>query len=122
MNPPPPIFPAEGCTTARAKPVAMAASTAFPPARSTSAPTRLAMALTDATMPLAAPEDPAHRPVGAGSAEPASDRPHSRKPEEGDQSQEYRESLGESETMPGSSPHGLNPIRWAFPNRRERRG
>src|SRR5205807_6781770 len=31
MNPPPPMFPAAGCTTAKAKPVATAASTAFPP-------------------------------------------------------------------------------------------
>ena len=36
MNPPPPRLPADGCTTARARPVAIAASTALPPFRSTS--------------------------------------------------------------------------------------
>src|ERR1035437_2606162 len=37
-KPPPPRLPAAGCTTARAKPVATAASTALPPARSVSRP------------------------------------------------------------------------------------
>ena len=51
MKPPPPMFPAVGWTTASAKPVAMAASTAFPPLASTSAPTSLAMRLADDTIP-----------------------------------------------------------------------
>src|SRR5579872_4215833 len=38
MNPPPPMLPATGCTTARAKPVATAASTALPPCRITATP------------------------------------------------------------------------------------
>src|SRR5262245_28376457 len=38
MKPPPPMFPAAGCTTASAKPVATAASTALPPRRRISAP------------------------------------------------------------------------------------
>ena len=37
-KPPPPRLPAAGCTTASAKPVATAASTAFPPARNISRP------------------------------------------------------------------------------------
>ena len=40
MKPPPPMLPAAGCVTASANPVAIAASTALPPARSTSAPAR----------------------------------------------------------------------------------
>ena len=44
MNPPPPMLPAAGYVTDRAKPVAMAASTALPPAASTSRPAWLAMA------------------------------------------------------------------------------
>src|SRR5688572_12185876 len=51
MKPPPPMLPAAGCTTASARPVATAASTAFPPALSTAAPTSLASAFADTTMP-----------------------------------------------------------------------
>src|SRR5256885_11373067 len=40
MNPPPPRFPAGGCTTASANPVATAASTALPPACMISTPAR----------------------------------------------------------------------------------
>src|SRR6267142_1271767 len=50
MKPPPPKFPACGCTTASAKPTATAASTAFPPAFMICTPTREADALTLATM------------------------------------------------------------------------
>ena len=46
------MFPAVGCVTARAKAVATAASTALPPSRSTSAPTREATSLCDTTMPV----------------------------------------------------------------------
>ncbi len=52
MNPPPPMLPAEGCVTASANPVAMAASTALPPARSTARPTWLARRSTDTTIPF----------------------------------------------------------------------
>src|SRR5580700_303396 len=42
MNPPPPRFPAEGWVTANAKPTAIAASTALPPACSTATPASVA--------------------------------------------------------------------------------
>ena len=45
IKPPPPKFPALGKTTAKAKEVATAASTAFPPLDSMSAPTLLAISL-----------------------------------------------------------------------------
>ena len=45
------MFPAVGWVTASAKAVATAASTAFPPSRSTPAPTSDAIALCDTTMP-----------------------------------------------------------------------
>ena len=51
MNPPPPILPAEGQTTASANPTATAASTAFPPRFRTSTPTREAISLTEETIP-----------------------------------------------------------------------
>src|SRR5690348_4675735 len=54
MNPPPPMFPAAGYVTASANPVAIAASTAFPPFASTSRPTSLAMLLADTTIPCGA--------------------------------------------------------------------
>ena len=54
MNPPPPTLPAAGSVTASAKPVATAASTAFPPRRMISTPAALASALLLATMPLGA--------------------------------------------------------------------
>src|SRR5262249_8094632 len=43
MNPPPPLLPANRYATARAKPVATAASTALPPRAMMSRPTRLAI-------------------------------------------------------------------------------
>src|SRR5262249_44599980 len=52
INPPPPKLPAEGHTTASAKPTATAASTALPPRFSTSTPTCEAILLTEATIPL----------------------------------------------------------------------
>ena len=51
MNPPPPMFPAGGYVTAKAKAVATAASTAFPPCRSILRPASLAGADTETTMP-----------------------------------------------------------------------
>src|ERR1022692_841289 len=51
MNPLPPKLPAVGCVTARARPTAMAASTALPPRRSVSMPTCDACSSTDTTMP-----------------------------------------------------------------------
>src|SRR5665213_2473477 len=54
MKPPPPMLPACGNVTASAKPVATAASTAFPPARMISTPAWLASALLLTTMPCAA--------------------------------------------------------------------
>src|SRR5690606_14534596 len=54
MNPPPPMFPAVGCVTARAKPVAIAASTALPPASRIRAPTSLASVFADTTIPCRA--------------------------------------------------------------------
>src|SRR6185369_13202153 len=52
MKPPPPMLPAVGWTTASAKAVATAASTAVPPAAITSAPMRDAISFCDATMPF----------------------------------------------------------------------
>ncbi len=52
IKPPPPKFPALGNTTAKAKPVATAASTAFPPFLSISAPTLLADCLCETTIPV----------------------------------------------------------------------
>src|SRR5271165_7161401 len=51
MNPIPPSPLFHGSTAARAKAVATTASTALPPALSTSAPTRAAVPLCDATTP-----------------------------------------------------------------------
>jgi hypothetical protein len=67
MNPPPPMLPASGCTTARVKPTATAASTALPPCRSTSRPTSLAMPLPETTM-ACAPSVTCARPVKDQSA------------------------------------------------------
>ena len=53
MNPPPPIFPAAGSTTANANAVATAASTAFPPFCRISTPAREANSSSVATMPCA---------------------------------------------------------------------
>src|SRR5262245_27579809 len=53
MKPPPPRFPALGKVTARAKWTAMAASTAFPPRRRTSAPASEAWGSGAATTPPA---------------------------------------------------------------------
>src|SRR5579864_1700530 len=50
MKPPPPMLRAGGCTTARANPVATAASTALPPACIMSTPTSEAKACTLTTM------------------------------------------------------------------------
>src|SRR5437762_3162552 len=50
MNPPPPMFPATGWTTASANPTATAASTALPPRRRMSVPTSLATGCDDTTM------------------------------------------------------------------------
>src|SRR6185369_1555032 len=52
IKPPPPMLPASGQVTARAKPTATAASTALPPFLSTAAPASDAGAETDTTMPL----------------------------------------------------------------------
>ena len=48
-NPPPPILPADGCTTANAKCTAIAASNAFPPSCMMAAPTILANGCADVT-------------------------------------------------------------------------
>src|SRR5690606_42065264 len=50
MNPPPPRLPAEGYTTARANCVAIAASTALPPALRMSSPTLVASGCAETTM------------------------------------------------------------------------
>src|SRR5438445_3679379 len=52
MKPPPPMLPASGQVTARAKPTATAASTALPPFFRMAAPTSEAGADTETTMPL----------------------------------------------------------------------
>jgi hypothetical protein len=62
MKPPPPTLPAAGYVTASANPVAIAASTALPPAASTSRPAALAMLLAETTMPCGAV---AYRPDSA---------------------------------------------------------
>src|SRR4051812_9964726 len=54
MKPPPPMLPAVGCVTARAKAVATAASTAGPPSFNTSLPIWDAMTLAEITMLLRA--------------------------------------------------------------------
>ena len=54
MNPPPPMFPASGFTTASAKCVATAASTALPPACSMPSPAALASESVDTTIPWTA--------------------------------------------------------------------
>ena len=54
MNPPPPMLPAVGWTTASANAVATAASTALPPAAIASAPIFDAISFCDATMPFCA--------------------------------------------------------------------
>src|SRR6266576_5659872 len=54
MNPPPPILPAVGWTTASANAVAIAASTAVPPSLIASAPIRDAISLCDTTIPFCA--------------------------------------------------------------------
>src|SRR5688500_9665788 len=54
MNPPPPMFPASGQVTARANADATAASAAFPPCRSTSAPIADAIGQTETTTPCGA--------------------------------------------------------------------
>ena len=54
MKPPPPMLPASGQETVRAKPTATAASTALPPLASTTLPTRVAGVDTDTTTPSAA--------------------------------------------------------------------
>src|SRR5436190_11987374 len=51
MNPPPPMFPANGYVTASANPVATAASTALPPRERTAAPMSEAYAETETTIP-----------------------------------------------------------------------
>src|ERR1700719_603740 len=53
MNPPPPILPAAGSTTARANAVATAASTALPPRSRISTPARDASSSSVATIPWA---------------------------------------------------------------------
>src|SRR6185312_9202804 len=50
MNPPPPILPQHGCTTASAKPTATAASTALPPRLRMSTPTMVARCCALTTM------------------------------------------------------------------------
>ena len=51
MKPPPPKLPASGLTTASASPVAIAASTALPPAARMSSPTRVANSSVVETIP-----------------------------------------------------------------------
>jgi hypothetical protein len=50
-NPPPPMFPAEGCVTAKAIAIAIAASAALPPDWSTFSPTWAALGSWATTMP-----------------------------------------------------------------------
>src|SRR2546430_15569094 len=50
MNPPPPMFPATGSTTASANATATAASTALPPRRRIATPTSLASGCPDTTI------------------------------------------------------------------------
>ncbi len=52
MKPPPPMLPASGFTTASANEVAIAASTALPPACRMSTPTRLATSSVDTIIPF----------------------------------------------------------------------
>ncbi len=54
MNPPPPIFPAEGRVTAKENAVAIAASTAFPPFFNMAIPVSEDKLLEEATMPFLA--------------------------------------------------------------------
>ena len=52
MNPPPPIFPALGSTTANVKPTAIAASYALPPLLSIFSPTAVAKKCCVVTIPF----------------------------------------------------------------------
>src|SRR6516225_11752095 len=52
MNPPPPMFPVAGCVTARAKAVAIAASTALPPCCRIASPAAAPGSETATTTPL----------------------------------------------------------------------
>src|SRR4051794_74356 len=66
MNPPPPMLPAVGCVTPRAKPTATAASTALPPFFRISTPTSLAAPsalLTAPCVPIATPGSAAEAAV-----------------------------------------------------------
>src|SRR5258706_3675278 len=54
MNPPPPMLPASGSTTASAKPTATAASIALPPCLITSMPAALASGCADTTIAFGA--------------------------------------------------------------------
>ena len=54
MKPPPPMLPANGCTTASANPVATAASTALPPFFNIDTPACDARFLAETTMPFSA--------------------------------------------------------------------
>ncbi len=71
MNPPPPMFPASGWTTARAKPTPTAASTALPPCRRISLPTSLAIGLPDTTKAVGASTTRALPPKVQEGATPA---------------------------------------------------
>src|ERR1051325_10888317 len=74
MNPPPPMLPATGWTTASANATATAASTALPPRRSTSTPTSLARGC-DVTTMACSPVTGATRGRQAGRNEGTTRRP-----------------------------------------------
>ena len=74
MNPPPPRLPASGFTTASARPVATAASTALPPPARMSTPTCDAYSSVEATIPSVAVTGASAAAKGqpSGKAPPAS--------------------------------------------------
>src|SRR5678816_3110646 len=77
MNPPPPILPAAGHTTASARPVATAASIALPPRLRMLTPTCDAISLTETTIPCRARtggRDAANEGITSASASTAATR------------------------------------------------
>ncbi len=78
MKPPPPILPARGRVTASAKPTATAASTALPPSRSTSSPTRDACSLLRDHHAVSGHDGERRRKAARGSAAGRRARPRGR--------------------------------------------
>ncbi len=129
MNPPPPMLPASGWTTARANPTATAASTALPPCRSMSRPTSLAMGLPETTIALvpratvavsdgvqARSGAPASRRCSAGRWRRRARRAGRERAAIGEGARNPRESIGEGGSCPGSSTGSNLAAGWLLAN------